>query len=287
MIARTSQNQRTRVKQSISYLAVFVVVLSISACEQAPQEPETNASPLRVRLLTGEQYSNTIGDVFGGDIAESVAPPLPPLARTDGLLASGAAFVGVTSDQISQIQQAAAFIATRVVDEDHRTFLIPCAPVSETEADAACAAEFLRETGRLLYRKPLDETRVAGLVDIANDAANETDSFYDGLALALESMLISPEVLFIADRSEPDPARPGEERLDAWSLASRLSFFLWNSAPDDALLQAAESGELHTREGLERQVDRMLSSPRLEDGMRAFFDDMLAFDDFNLSLIHI
>ena len=281
MTSVTHQYRRPRTIRKVSYLAVFVAVMSISACEQAPQEPESNASPLRVRLLTGEQYSNTIGHVFGIDIAESVAPPLPPLARTDGLLASGAAFVGVTSDQISQIQQAAAFVSSRVVDEDHRTFLIPCTPVSETEADAACAAEFLRETGRLLYRRPLDETRVAGLVDIANEAANETDSFYDGLALALESMLISPEVLFIADRSEPDPNRPGEERLDAWSLASRLSFFLWNSAPDDELLQAAESGELHTQEGLERQVDRMLSSPRLEDGMRAFFDDMLAFDEFN------
>ena len=276
-----SKNRRLNNSRRSLYLAVFTAILTISGCEQAPREPETNASPLRVRLLTGEQYSNTIADVFGEDIAESVAPPLPPLARTDGLLASGAAFVGVTSDQASQIQQAAAFVASRVVDEDHRDFLVPCKPVSDTEADPACAAEFLRETGRLLYRRPLEETRVSGLVDIANEAADVTESFYDGLALALESILISPEVLFIADRSEPDPDRPGEERLDAFSLASRLSYFLWNSAPDDELLQAAESGELHTREGLERAVDRMLSSPRLEDGMRAFFDDMLAFDEFN------
>ena len=57
------------------------------------------------RLVSG---SDTIAQVFGEDIADSVVPPLPPLARTDGLLASGAAFVGVTSDQISQIQQARA-----------------------------------------------------------------------------------------------------------------------------------------------------------------------------------
>lgn len=231
--------------------------------------------------MTGQQYSNTIAQVFGTDVSASVTPPLPPLARTDGLLASGATFVGVTSDQIQQIQQAAVFIAARVVDEYHRDYLVPCEPISATEADAACAAEFLRQTGRLLYRRPMDETRVAELVDVANAAADETEDFYAGLSLALEAILISPEVLFIIDAAEPDPERPGEERLDAWSLASRLSFFLWNSAPDDALLLAAESGELHTQDGLERAVTRMLSSSRLEDGMRAFFDDMMAFDEFD------
>lgn len=234
-----------------------------------------------MRLLTGEQYANTIAQVFGQDVSDAVIPPLPPLARTDGLLASGASSIGVTSDQIQQIQQAAAFIAAKVVDETHRGFLIPCEPASATAPDDVCAAEFLRATGRLLYRKPVGESRVAELVEIASSAAEKTDDFYGGLALALESILISPEVLFIIDVAEPDPANPGAERLNAYSLASRLSFFLWNSAPDDALLRAAESGELQTREGLRKAVDRMLESPRLEHGMRAFFDDMMAFDEFD------
>jgi len=140
---------------------------------------------------------------------------------------------------------------------------------------------FLKETGRLLYRRPLDETRVSMLADIANSAANTTKDFYDGLAIALETVLVSPGVLFIVDSAEPDPDRPGEMRLDAYSLASRLSFFLWNSPPDDALLLAAETGELQTDAGLARAVDRMLQSSRLEVGMRAFFDDMMAFDEFN------
>ncbi len=152
--------------------------------------------------MTGQQYSNTIAQIFGDDISSSVVPPLPPLARTDGLLASGAAFAGVTSDQIQQIQQAAATVATKVVDEYHRDFLVACEPVSVTEADAACAGEFLKETGRLLYRRPLGETKVAELVDIADAAADQTKDFYAGLALALEAMLISPEVVFIVDVAE-------------------------------------------------------------------------------------
>lgn len=259
---------------------ILIAISLLSACTSGTPEPADSASPLRVRLMTGEQYSNTLANIFGADIAASVAPPLPPLARTDGLLASGATFVGVTSDQIQQIQQAAAFVATKVVDEYHRDFLIPCEPESPQEADATCAAQFLKKTGRLLYRRPLDETRVAELTRVADTAATQTKDFYTGLALALESMLISPEVMFIVDIAEPDPARPGQERLNAYSLASRLSFFLWNSAPDDALLLAAERGELHTQDGLEQTVNRLLSSARLEDGLRAFFDDMMAFDEF-------
>ena len=262
------------------FMPILAAVTILAGCSGGTAEPENSASPLRVRLLTGQQYSNTIAQIFGADISDSVMAPLPPLHRTDGLLASGAAFIGVTSDQLQQIQQAAASVAAKVIDETHRDYLISCTPASATESDSVCAARFLRETGRLLYRRPLDETRVAGLVAVADAAAEQTEDFYAGLGLALESVLVSPEVIFIVDAVEPDPQRPGQERLDAYSLASRLSFFLWNTAPDDALLLAAENGELHTRQGLERAVDRMLASSRLEDGMRAFFDDMLAFDDF-------
>ncbi len=252
----------------------------LAGCSSPTAEPENSASPLRVRLMTGQQYSNMIAQIFGADISASVLAPLPPLTRTDGLLASGAAFVGVTSDQTQQIQQAAASVAAKVVDEKHRDFLIACTPASPAQADAACAAQFLGETGRLLYRRPLDETKVAELVAVAGAAAKETEDFFAGLGVALEAMLISPQVVFIVDVAEPDPQNPGQERLDAYSLASRLSFFLWNTAPDDALLRAAASGDLHTREGLERAIDRMLASSRLEDGLRAFFDDMMAFDEF-------
>ena len=100
----------------------------LTGCERqsaVSAEPPQSASPIRTRLLTDKQYVNTITQVFGADISESVLPPIPPIERTDGLLASGAASVGVTSDQISQIQLAAATVAQKVVDEEHRDFLIP------------------------------------------------------------------------------------------------------------------------------------------------------------------
>lgn len=267
-------------------LSVFCLMLFLAACgsetvQDRDREAASGASTLRTRLLTGEQYTNSIAAVFGEDIANSVLPPIPPMTRTDGLLASGAAFVGVTSDQISQIQQTATFIAAKVVDEAHRDFLIPCRPEFEDEPDGSCAGLFLQASGELLARKPLSDARLAELVDIANYAAEQTEDFYAGLALALESILISPEFVFIVDESEPDPAQPELQRLTAYSLASRLSFFLWNGPPDAALLQSAKSGLLYSDEGLMDEVDRMLSSARLQSGVRAFFDDLLGFDEFN------
>ncbi|WOJ94348.1 DUF1592 domain-containing protein [Congregibacter variabilis] len=264
-----------------SLAALVASCLLLTACSQETEHSVVGASELRVRLLTGAQYSNSIAHVFGSDISESVIPPLPPLPRKDGLLASGASFVGLTSDQVSQIQQAAATIAAQVVDHQHRDYLVPCKPTSKNAPDDSCAAQFINDSGRLLFRRPLQETRLTELVSVARQAADTTGDFYEGLALALETLLISPEFLFVIDHAEPDPAVTGAMRLDAYALASRLSFFLWNSTPDAALLDAAESGVLNTRAGREAAVDRLMSSPRLEVGMRAFFDDMLAFDDFD------
>jgi hypothetical protein len=260
---------------------VACMTFALASCSFGPSEPENSGSPLRVRLMTGKQYSNTIAYIFGADISNAVPSPLPPLTRTSGLLASGASSIGVTSDQLQQIQQAATAIATKVVDEEHRNFLIPCKPANDKAADPACASTFLKQTGRLWYRHPLDEARLAKVVDEANSAADQLKDFYAGLAGALAGMLVSPEALFIVDRAEPDPDNKGKRRLDAYSLASRLSFFLWNSAPDDELLKAAESGELQTEKGRARAVDKMLASSRLENGVRAFFDDMLSFNDFD------
>jgi hypothetical protein len=79
---------------------------------------------------------------------------------------------------------------------------------------------------------------------------------------------------------EPAPGTPGEVRLDSFSKASRLSYFLTNSTPDEQLLEAAANGKLHTPEGLALQVNRLVRSDQVEGAVRAFFADMLHFDGF-------
>jgi hypothetical protein len=245
----------------------------------APTSRDSLGSSRHVRLMTKDQYANTLHYIFGPDLR--IDARFAPLTRQQGLLANGAALAGVTDAQTEQYQRAAALVSAQIVDADHRDFLIPCKPKNERGADVACATKFLSGAGRLLYRRPLSRQQLALVVAAANAAADQLKDFYHGLALALESELMSPEVLFITDTYESDPQRKGELRLDSYSLAQRLSFFLWNTAPDAALLKAAETGEIQTPKGRERIVNMMLASPRLEVGMRAFFDDMLGFEDFD------
>jgi hypothetical protein len=240
--------------------------------------PPNTTSLARVRLLSQEQYFNTLAYVFGPDIA--IAAHFAPFRRTDGLLEVGAASAGVTSGQMQEFQRTAGTLAQKVVSPERRNFLVPCSPRHDDAADQSCATKFLSSVGRLLYRRPLTRDEQARVVREAGEAAARLKDFYAGLSVALEGMLISPDTLFIVDRSEPDPKQPGQRRLDSYSLASRLSFFLWNAAPDDELLKMAEHGDLQTEQGRAKAVDRMLGSPRLETGVRAFFDDMLGFDDF-------
>lgn len=289
--------------QRFSLLLVGAAALAIAACSQsgtdqsAPSDIAVPApvlvgegTPARVRLMTATQYANMIADVFGADIKPG--KPIAPLRRTDGLLANTAASVGVTSGDMMKLQRAAATVAAQVVDDgdleqgipSHRDSLVPCKPENIKGPDDACATKFIRETGRLLYRLALPESLLQEYVAKAHTAAKNNEDFYVGLSGVLEGMLVDPMVLMISDITEPDPNNPGGRRLDAYSLASRLSFFLWNTVPDDGVLKFAESGEIMSPEGRAELIDMMLASPRLEGGVRAFFDDMFAFEDFdNLS----
>ena len=260
--------------------AVAVATGLVLAGCAGSNEPENPGTPAHLRIITTQQYLNTIENVFGSSI--SLDMKFAPLRRTEGLLANGAALAGVTTSKIETFQRAASSVAAQVVDPTRREYLIPCVPAAEDKADAACATQFFSQTGRLLHRRTLTDEQLNRYVTQASSAAEQLHDFYGGIELVLESMLLSPDVLFIVETTEPDPDREGGLRLDAYSLASRLSFFLWNSGPDDMLLAAAESGELQTGKGLRNAVDTMLASPRLEEGTRAFFDDMLGFDDFDV-----
>ncbi|HEY4369660.1 MAG TPA: DUF1592 domain-containing protein [Steroidobacteraceae bacterium] len=255
----------------------LLAVVALGGCSRS-HEPESPGTQLHVSLVTTEQYLNSLHYVFGPGIELQIQ--FPPFERTEGLLATGAAIAGISSSQLEQFQGGGATVAAQVVDPEHRDFSIPCKPAAEDAADDACATQFLSKVGRLLYRRPLTDAELAVFVGSAGSGAKSLKDFYAGLEAALEAMLFSPEVLFVVERAEPDPEHPGRQRLDAYSLASRLSYFLWDSSPDDELLTAAASGELQTKKGRARAVSRMLASPRLADGMRAFFDDMFEFNAF-------
>ena len=242
------------------------------------REPDTSGGTSVTRRITEEQYRNIVADVFGPNV--EVGGRFEIDVRDAGLLAVGTGRVSITAAGVEQYDKMARSVAGQVVSEAHRDALFPCAPVSADAPDDACAADFLKSAGRLLYRRPLAKDELQEQVALAAQSAKMLKSFYAGVGTSLATMLVSPQFLFRTEEIEADPAKSGAWRLDGYSKASQLSFLLWNSGPDPELLEAAETGALHSKAGLRQQVDRMLQSPRLETGVRAFFADMLGYDGF-------
>ena len=262
----------------LSFTMIFCLMGPIYSNSWASSNSVTDEASPSVRRLTSSQYQEIISDVFGPDI--KIGGRFQPDSREDGLLAVGTSRVSVTVSGLTQYEAMARSVAQQVVDEKHRTTLGICKPQREDAADDICAAQFLSRAGLFLFRRPLNDHELNTYVSAAANAATTLKDFYSGLGYGLTGLLASPDFLFRKEVVEPDPMHEGHYRLDAYSKASRLSFFLWNSAPDLALMSAAENGEIHTKAGLDAQVSRMLDSHRIKGGVRAFFTDMLEFDRF-------
>lgn len=232
-----------------------------------------------LRRLTETQYRNTIADVFGPDIV--VSGKFEPIVRpAHGLIAAGTRDSSISPTGFGQYDAIGRSIAEQVFGEKNRGQFIRCAPADETKPDAACASEVLTPLGRYLFRRPLTTDEQAFYVKLAGDTVANTGSFYKGLQLSLAAMLTSPKFLYVMETAEPDPARPGQLRLDNYSRASRLAMLLWDSAPNEALLTAAEQGRLTDQRQLQTVAASMVKSERFEAGVRAFFSDMLLFEKF-------
>ncbi|HVY89432.1 MAG TPA: DUF1592 domain-containing protein [Hyphomonadaceae bacterium] len=270
---------------------VFVVAAGAVACSTVNKEGEkqqaaqTAAAPavthsvtVAARRITESQYRHTIADVFGPGI--KINARFEPEKREDGLLAVGSTQLSITSGGLEQYYSLASSIADQVLDPKIRDARVGCKPADPAKADAACAKAFISTYGEKLFRRPLTAGELDARVATASAGADKTRDFYRGLKLSLVSLLIAPEYLFRIELAEPDPAAPGQSRLDAYTRASRLSFLLWDTSPDAELLASAKSGAIETDAGLKQQVARLIASPRLEDGARAFFTDMLQLDAF-------
>jgi hypothetical protein len=229
--------------------------------------------------ITPEQYQRSIHDIFGPSI-EIEPNTVETGFRDQGLLAVGARRLTLTPAGLERDAALAQQIAEQVTDTKRSKTLLPCHPGASDAPDDACTAKFVKKAGLLLFRRPLTDAEVQGYVVTANKAVGILHNFNAGISAALIQMLVAPDFLFRLENSTPDPNDPAKLQLDAYSRASRLSFFLWDSAPDAQLLAAAQSGKLLEPEGVREEVERLLSSPRVEDGLRAFFTDMLGFSAF-------
>lgn len=227
------------------------------------------------RRLTESQYRHVIAETFGPDIV--INARFEPEHRENGLQAIGSAQLSVTTTGLEQYFAIARSVAEQVMDEKRQAKLLGCAP----EAGAPCAETFIKRVGLQLFRRPLTADEITEFTGVWKNASDKSGSFAKATNLALVSMLLSPEFMFRVERAERDPAAAGAYRLDAYAKAMRLSFTLWDSGPDVELMEAAQSGAIHDPVVLNAQVERMLASPRVSDGVRAFFTDMLQFETFD------
>ena len=236
------------------------------------KEPKAANAPAPVRLITEAQYLNSLRAIFGEGLAYPAK--FARVHRVGGLIAVGTGTARITSGLLDQFDSAARSIATQVVSPANRAFLIPCRPQAERAPDDACAEQFLKHVGPLLFRRPMTSGELTAYGTLAHESAEKFHDFYDGVGVALASLLVSPDFLHVLQ-----PVNGGA-RVTAYAKASRLSLLLWNAYPDQELLTAAQDGSLNTPQGLSAQVERMMASPRLEGGVRNFFEDMLVFENF-------
>ena len=152
------------------------------------------------------------------------------------------------------------FDATRPTDSASRQKIFICRPATEAEEEA-CATDIISTLTRRAFRRPVRPGDLELFMGFYQDG-RERGTFDDGIELALTRLLASPQFL-VRVEAEPDELAPGETyRIDDLELASRLSFFLWSSLPDDELIEIAADGRLSDPAVLEQQVLRMLADPR-------------------------
>jgi hypothetical protein len=166
---------------------------------------------------------------------------------------------------------------TGVSDTPARQRLLTCKPATPAE-QRTCAESIFRSLATRAYRRPVTAERVQALMGFY-DAAASSGGFEGGVQSGLQAILASPEFLFRLER-EPAGTTAGQSyRLSAIDLATRLSFFLWATVPDDELLQVATSGRLQEPVVLEQQVRRMLADPRAESLGTRFAHQWLRLQD--------
>lgn len=257
----------------------MIVANAPAQTPSGPSEPQTVGGQPGFRRLNQSEYTRSIERIFGAGI--TVPGRFDPQLRSHGLLAIGAGQVTVSPSGVEQYELRAREISAQVLSTGRRAKVLSCAPPASQEFDTDCASAFLGKYGRLLYRRPLSAGELASTLALARAATSASHDFYKGLEIGLSRLLASPKFIFRVENSEPGLAGGDTRRLDDYSLATRISFLLWDAPPDEELLDAVARGDLRDEGKLAAQVDRLIASPHFEDGVRAFFSDMFGFEQFN------
>jgi hypothetical protein len=222
-----------------------------------------------VRRLTQSEYDNTVRDLLGD--TTHPAQTFPP-DQILGVFANNATTLTVPPLLALSYAQAAESLTTTALKSPAK--LVPC---DLAKGDDGCAKTFIATFGKKAYRRPLTQAEADGL--FAAFTTNKTGTgatFTDGISAVMETILQSAPFLYRAEYGDATKREAnGVVPLTSWEMASRLSYFLWGSMPDDVLFTAAEKGELANPEQITAQAKRMLADPKARDAVREFYEQLL------------
>jgi hypothetical protein len=197
---------------------------------------------------------------------------LPQPLQRGRVIANDQVYMGYAN--VGSVQIGGPYRAVAAAkDTPSRRAIFVCQPRDAAEA-RPCAARILSRIARLAYRRPLEAPDVETLLEFFTAGRRDGGSFDSGIQFALERLLVDPEFLLRVHRDAG--SAPRIHRLSDLEVASRLSFFLWSSIPDERLLALAERGDLTSPPVLEKEVRRMLADARAADALvRGFFAQWL------------
>ena len=245
---------------------------------EVPGGPMAGRSPMR--LLTRYEYDNTVTDLLG--VPSDEATRFPPENVVNGF-ENNAWMHKVNPSTLRYYLDAAEVLSARAVTQPP-VELTPCAGAAQ---DTAMCHEGIRTfLGRAFRRPPTDDE--AAVLASLYDLMVEGEGAEAAVEVVVQAVLQAPQFLYRIELYEPSPMelnpRDGGmngtefELVGPYEMANRLSYFLWNSMPDDALFAAAEAGLLNTPDGIKEQVARMLPDPRTREMVRTFNRQWLGLD---------
>lgn len=253
----------------------WLLILLVGCQRGSDDGPPATVGSAPLRRLTRAEYDNTVFDLLGD--ASQPARAFTPDEEVNGYDNQAAAQT-VSVLLAEQYQVAAEALAVNNLGAV-LSQAPSCAGGPPADCDAEAAA-FVASFGRRAFRRPLSAEELTDYQALFSAAATLGGAFdgATGLQLVVEAMLQSPQFLY-----RPEFGAPGEPGattpLTSYEIASRLSYTLWASMPDDELLDAADAGLLLSADEIAYQAERMLAAPRARDAVKRFFGLWLGLDD--------
>lgn len=236
--------------------------------------------PTALRRLTRAELTRTIDDLTGVDVSGEVVNLPEDFAEAGDVFAfdnkythqqPSAALVTATKNLADVV--GAAVLSDAAV----RARVVPCKPARA--ADVACLRTFVSSFGRRAFRRALTPDEVDAYLTKLTPVATDANDFYRAVAVGVRAFLQDLEFLYRVEVGTQVSGSPGVSKLGGYEVASRLSYFLWGTAPDEALLAAAEAGDrLQGPEAVRAAAARMLGDARARVGVDRFFALWLGYE---------